>query len=391
MKPSRPRPYTALALAGLGLFVCASAGCAAREAPAAETRARNVAVAEARSPEARRVGGPDGRPLGLLRELDAAFPLYELHLEAPYGIDELLVAAGEGASGEGGSGGRGASAAGRPEPHDAEAGSPGKAEDQPFACSCFSASLPEGGRIFGRNFDWRRDPALVLFARPKGAYASVSMVDIAYLGYSASKTPLDDPAALARAWRLPFDGMNEKGLGVGMMAVDHAEGSRGQGRPRIGELGLIRVLLDRAASVAEALSLMEGYDVELEDPPIHYFLADRSGDAAVVEYLGGRPRVFRSGKRWQLATNFLLAEVPEEGRGAACWRYARAAARLEAAGGTLSAAEAMDLLGEVSQPSTRWSAVYDLGSGALELALGRDYGRTLRLSLSGGPPAAAAP
>ncbi|HRY73894.1 MAG TPA: hypothetical protein P5165_11780, partial [Spirochaetia bacterium] len=70
---------------------------------------------------------------------------------------------------------------------------------------------------------------------------------------------------------------------------------------------------------------------------------------------------------------------------------ARAAARLEAAGGTLSAAEAMDLLGEVSQPSTRWSAVYDLGSGALELALGRDYGRTLRLSLSGGPPAAAAP
>ena len=75
MKPSRPRPYTALALAGLGLFVCASAGCAARESPAAETRARNVAVAEARSPEARRVGGPDGRPLGLLRELDAAFPL----------------------------------------------------------------------------------------------------------------------------------------------------------------------------------------------------------------------------------------------------------------------------------------------------------------------------
>ena len=390
MKPSRPRPYTALALAGLGLFVCASAGCAPREAPAAEARARNGPVPGARAPEARRVGGPDGRPLGLLRELDAAFPLYEFHLEASYGIEELLIAAADGASSGDGSGAGGSAAPARPGP-DAEAYSPAKAAARPFACSCFAAGLPEGGRIFGRNFDWRRDPALVLFARPEGAYASVSMVDIAYLGYSASKTPLDDPAALARAWRLPFDGMNEKGLGVGMMAVDHAEGSRGQGRPRIGELGLIRVLLDRAASVAEALSLMENYDVELEDPPIHYFLADRSGDAAVVEYLGGRMRVFRSGKRWQLATNFLLAEVPEEGRGAACWRYARAAARLEAAGGTLSAAEAMDLLGEVSQPSTRWSAVYDLGSGALELALGRDYGRTLRLSLSGGPPAAAAP
>ena len=383
MKTSNPRPYTVLALAGLGLLVFASSGCSARETQAPEARA-----SEARASEPRRVSGADGRPLGLLRELDAAFPLYELHLEAPYGIEELLVAVGEGASREGSS-----AAAARTGAVEGEAVSQarGKTEGQPFACSCFSARQPGGGRIFCRNFDWRRDPALVLFAKPKGAYASVSMVDIAYLGYSGSKTPLDDPAALARAWRLPFDGMNEKGLGVGMMAVDHAEGTRGGGRPRIGELGLIRVLLDGAASVAEALSLMEGYDVELEDPPIHYFLADRSGDAAVVEYLGGRPRVFRSGKRWQLATNFLLAEVPEEGRGAACWRYARAAARLEAAGGTLGAAEAMDLLGEVSQPSTRWSAVYDLGSGAIELALGRDYGRTLRLALSGDPPATAAP
>lgn len=380
--PRRPRlVLTVLALAGLVLAASASSGCAARETQAPGARA----------PEARRVSGPDGRPLGLLSELDAAFPLYRLDLEAPYRIEELLVASGDGASPKGGSGEGGAAAADRQGAPGAGAGAPGRAEGQPFACSCFSASLPKGGRIFCRNFDWRPDPALLLFTRPKGDFASVSMVDIAYLGYSASKTPLADPAALARAWRLPFDGMNEKGLAVGMMAVDHAEGIQGGGRPRVGELGLIRLVLDRAADVAEALALMEGYDVELEDPPIHYFLADRSGDAAVVEYLGGRMRVFRSGEPWQLATNFLLAEVPEEGRDAACWRYARAAARLGAAGGSLGSAEAMGLLGEVSQPSTRWSAVYDLGSGELELALGRDYGRTLRLALSGSPPAAAAP
>ena len=40
-------------------------------------------------------------------------------------------------------------------------------------------------RLFGRNFDWRYSPALLLFTdRPAaGGYASVSMVDIAYLGF----------------------------------------------------------------------------------------------------------------------------------------------------------------------------------------------------------------
>jgi len=72
------------------------------------------------------------------------------------------------------------------------------------------------------------------------------MVDIAYLGFEGSKAgaltnlPLVERRALLDAPSLPFDGMNERGLAIGMAAVPldkstgtayHAERSRSaQGR-----------------------------------------------------------------------------------------------------------------------------------------------------------------
>ena len=72
---------------------------------------------------------------------------------------------------------------------------------------------PPGGRP-----ELRRDPnpALVLHTDPPGGTATVSVVDISYLGYDrANLAGLDTPAgrrALLRAPLLPFDGMNQHGL-----------------------------------------------------------------------------------------------------------------------------------------------------------------------------------
>ena len=54
---------------------------------------------------------------------------------------------------------------------------------------------------------------------------------------------------LAGAARLPFDGMNERGVAVAMAAVPEARSPAGDA---IGSLGVIRLVLDRAASVDEA-------------------------------------------------------------------------------------------------------------------------------------------
>jgi hypothetical protein len=62
-----------------------------------------------------------------------------------------------------------------------------------WACTCFSARNEHGSQLLGRNFDWENHPALLLFTDPPGRYASVSMVDISYLGYSKSENPGKDP------------------------------------------------------------------------------------------------------------------------------------------------------------------------------------------------------
>jgi len=242
-----------------------------------------------------------------------------------------------------------------------------------YACTGFSARLPEGQPLYGRNFDWHPNPALVLMTRPKGRYASISLVDNSYLGYSATRTPMEAPQDLEGAWRLPFDGMNEKGLVVGMMAVDHAEGPKGAGKPRIGELGILRVLLDRAATVRDAITLMGEYEIDLANPPIHYLLADRSGDAAIVEFTGGKLHVFRTGKPWAVSTNFLLGEVPPPARDRACWRFAKVSDRLGQSNGVLDRKGVLDLLEAVSVPRTRWSAVYEPDSLTLTLVLVRRF------------------
>jgi hypothetical protein len=184
-----------------------------------------------------------------------------------------------------------------------------------FACTGFTARSPQGERLLGRNFDWYRHPALLLFTDSPDGYASASMVDISYLGYQG---PLDtdDPARLEdllKAPYLPFDGLNERGLAVGMMAVPHGEGGADAHKATLDSLEVIRLLLDYAANLDEALVLMEKYNLDFSGgPPLHYLIADSSGASAVVEYIGGTLRIFRSDQPWQVSTNFLFSEIPLE-------------------------------------------------------------------------------
>jgi hypothetical protein len=248
-----------------------------------------------------------------------------------------------------------------------------------FACTGFTAHSPQGERLMGRNFDWYRHPALLLFTDPPDGYASASMVDISYLGF-AGPIQQDDPAALSALLKtpyLPFDGMNERGLAVAMMAVAHSEGGNDPRKPTLDDLEAIRLLLDYAADVDQAIDLLGQYNVDWGNgPAIHYFLADASGNSAVVEFIGGKAQVFRSPQTWQISTNFLFAETPLEKAGAECQRYDTVNTALSQSEGELDAEGAMDLLQRVSQAGTTgtiWSVVYNLSSGQVQVVMDQDY------------------
>ena len=306
------------------------------------------------------------RTLASFKRLDD-YPLYVMHYYGDYGFSEYLK-----------SGVRMGS----------EPGRVGGAKVWSWACSCFSVHTRDGRVLVGRNFDWLEHPALLLFTAPPGAFASVSMVDISYLGFDRGAPSEKNRRQLLQAPFLPFDGLNERGLAVTMMAVPHSEGGQDPKLITIDSLAVIRLLLDYAGTVDKAIDLLGDYNVVFGGgPPIHYFVADSSGDSAVIEFLDDEMRVLRGDKSFQVSTNFLLFPDPPQNNRTACWRYNRIFETLSRTEGEFSPEEGMDLLRGVSQAGehpTIWSCLYDLRAREVRIAMGRNYGRVHRLSLSDG-------
>ncbi len=256
-----------------------------------------------------------------------------------------------------------------------------------WACSLFTVLLDEDHLLYGRNFDWEFSPALLLFTDPPDGYASVSMVDIAYLGFSKpdvlhlTDLPPEKLKGLLDAPRIPFDGMNEQGLAIGMAAVPPGNMQADPAKKTIGSLGIIREVLDHARDVDEAVDLIKKYNIDFEGgPPVHYLIADARRQAVLVEFYQGEMHIFENEQPWHSTTNFLRSSV-EDAKGK-CWRYDRINARLSESQGLLDSNSAMKLLAEVAQDSTQWSIVYEMAHGKVNLVMGRDYAEVQTFQMS---------
>ena len=246
-----------------------------------------------------------------------------------------------------------------------------------WACSLFAALGNPDDMQYGRNFDWEYSPALLLFTDPPDGYASVSMVDMAYLIeqdqiLSLADLPLEAREPLLAAPFLPFDGMNEHGLVVGMAAVPGSEMVSDEDKETLDSLAIIREMLDHARDVDEAVAIIEQYNIDWgSGPALHYLVADASGRAALIEFAAGEMVVLPNEEPYHLATNHLRNTSSGDG---GCRRYAALDDQLSETKGQLTSQDAIALLEDVAQGSTQWSIVYGIGSGDVHVAMGLDYG-----------------
>jgi hypothetical protein len=247
-------------------------------------------------------------------------------------------------------------------------------------CSTFSALNEQGDAILGHNIDWYKFPMLLLFTYPSDGYASVSLVSIDNLGYK-SKNPslssLQQRSHLLNAPYLPHDGMNEYGLAVGEMTVE-GDSAKDPEKKTIGPLNSIRLILDHAKNVEEAVSLLQDYNNSRGD--VHYLISDSSGHSAVVEYIGGKMIVTRNKEPWQVATNFVINNAAPDSILDSCERYRTAYTFLKKHNGYISQIEAMGILENVSVPydatwpfATQWSVVYNTTTGEVNAVVGRRF------------------
>jgi len=236
----------------------------------------------------------------------------------------------------------------------------------PFGCSAFVAKNPDGGATFGRNFDWYNCEALILTARPAGAYASISTVNLGFLQLAAGK--LEGSAQVYAALYAPLDGMNEKGLAVSVnMIQDSGAFDQDNGKPDLTTTTAVRLLLNQAATVDEAVELLGQYDLHASfDMTVHFAIADNTGRCVAVEYIDNEMVVTES----PVVTNFYLAEGPKHGIGTQ-QSHTRYQTLLDA----LAENPAMDMdavrdaLESVGKQNfhdgetTEWSAVFNLQTG----------------------------
>lgn len=256
-----------------------------------------------------------------------------------------------------------------------------------LACSTFIAKTPEDGYIFGRNLDNQVTDLAVVKTAPKDGYKSVSVVNLSFLGYNETYTPekIFDRIVTLGAPYFPLDGVNEKGLAVGVLQLQAPPTNQQTDKVDIGTTLAIRILLDKAATVDEAVEMLKKYDMHASaNGCFHIQIADASGASVVVSYVNDEMVVTEKEGNYQAATNFYLHEVPFEYEKQGEDRYEILVTTLAESNGVLTAEEGMDLLNAASiistEPdeegrvySTQWSAIYDLTNAELILCADRNY------------------
>lgn len=269
-----------------------------------------------------------------------------------------------------------------------------------IACSAFTADTQSGDRVFGRNYDFSATNTAIVYTDPgEGRHASYSTIDLSFLGLDADKDveTIGQKFLTLAAPYVPLDGINDAGVACGIFMSYQGEGKgtptdTQTDKPDITSTTLLRLILDYADSVEDAVALAQQYDLhDSASSCFHYMVADSTGRSAILEWVGtdadhdadGTQRqlnvlwndtdALSDSADWQVVTNFIKTPGYYDGTTAEMKgldRYEHLAAALQETDGIVADKDAaMDLLASVgrrtwnnddSNSNTVHSVVYDL-------------------------------
>lgn len=261
-----------------------------------------------------------------------------------------------------------------------------------IACSSFTAWTEDQQFVFGRNYDFDETNTAIVHTNPKGRHASVSTIDLQFLGIDEKTgiTGIKEKALLLAAPYIPLDGINDAGVACGIYMTYQGEPTiltnQNTEKPDITSTTLLRLILDYADNVEEAIELASQYDMhDSAGTSYHYMVADTEGNSAVLEWAGesdvtdndGSQREFkvtRNTQPYQVVTNFILQPdyYPSMDEAKGYDRYAFITDKLAPTDGIIEDEQAaMDILqgvgrrtwvveGDKTKGTTVHSAVYNL-------------------------------
>ena len=286
-------------------------------------------------------------------------------------------------------------------------------------CSAFACpDKTSDDFLMGRNFDFNHIdattgertmiPVIAVHTAPKGGKKSVSFVDGLFIGYK-SGFYTDGKSDLSMLMALPYvllDGINEDGFAICVLKLDGKPTKQEQpGKKKIFTTVAMRMLLDRASTVKEAVEMLKQYNMCMDSDPAsyHYLMADATGDFAIVEYTNSdleqhpdKMEVHTGDDAWRYVTNFYVSSSMADTdhgfnhstHGMA--RYLTLRDRLAQLNYRTTPAEAFALLQDVAQGPehpelstgfTQWSEVYNLSRKSLTLSILREWNKSFEFKV----------
>lgn len=241
-----------------------------------------------------------------------------------------------------------------------------------------------GGKIFGRNFDYPDGSAMIIHTMPYEGYESVSTSYPFFVTGNYFWEPTDnvinDAVSLGLIYA-PLDGLNEKGLYISILQLDNESTNQtAAGKNDVQTTVAVRYILDKAASVDEALKILEGFNMHnVFNTAYHYAIADNSGKSVVVEYINNEMKVTDT----KVVTNhYLTPNSGKPGPKATDTRYETAMAAGDDCNWNMTPAKMRDTLQAVSVKKTNsngtihrtiWSAVYEPNANKVTYYFRNDY------------------
>ena len=185
--------------------------------------------------------------------------------------------------------------------------------DPEIGCSSFTAATPEGDVLFGRNYDFSKtNTMLVTTEANKGRHASISSVDLQFLGIDVDSDVsglLDQIICLAAPYA-PLDGINDAGVSCGIY-MTYQGGQKtvatdqDTDKPDFTSTTLLRLILDYADDVDEAVEIAQSYDLhDSAGTSYHYMVADASGRSAILEWVGDTDATDNDGSARRLVVHY---------------------------------------------------------------------------------------
>lgn len=237
-------------------------------------------------------------------------------------------------------------------------------------CTAFVSRNEEGDIIYARNFDFLYAPFLQVYTNPDNGYVSVSTVNLSFAGYGEGNLPssgisFQNFLTLATPF-LPFDGMNEKGVCIALLAVPEVWMIGDPDKITLNTATAIRLVLDKAATIDEAVELLRKYNIYFSgDVTCHFLIADATGKSVIVEYYDNGLQVVESDTDYQIASNFIAYHGLNIGEGYTEFDRYDAVEKVLQNNNTVTVEDCEKLLNTVGiydgeTDKLQWSVVYNL-------------------------------